>query len=232
MKTPFQLRVEHIAYFEGKQTIKLLHLSDIHVWFSNHKLSQIKAQIISNKPNLVVMTGDYFDFPYGAKLFKIFLAEIAQLQPVVFIRGNHEFVYGKKIADSLLDVRNCFCVENEIYTLALKSEYSINIAALKLAKEMQLRENQLNIGLLHNPEMLNQYDIKNVNLIFAGHLHGGQFIFGQTKSGCHFPASLLYKNCFDRKQIKNTTVLISKGLGDTFPLRYNCPREIIEITID
>jgi uncharacterized protein len=232
MNAPFQLRVEHIHYFQGKENLKLLHLSDIHVWFSRRKLNLIKAQIITNQPNLVVMTGDFFDFPYGAKLFKEFMAEIAKFQPIIFIRGNHDFIYGNKIADSLLNIPNCFCVENEVYTLGLKNGCSAKISALKLAKEIKREDNQLNIALLHNPEMLHQHDINNVDLIFAGHLHGGQFIFWRTKDGCHFPASLLYKNCFDRKQIENTTVLVSRGLGDTMPLRFNCPKEIIEVLIN
>ena len=231
MKPLFQIRSESFSFYKATEEIKILHLSDIHIWFSSKILNQIKAKILSIKPKLVLMTGDFFDFPYGAKLFKIFMKEIAQIQPVIFIRGNHEFFYGKNIANSLIGIPNCFCVENEVYTLNLKNGYSINVASLKIINRISRLPNQLNIGLLHNPETLGCNDTKNVDLILAGHLHGGQFILCQTKDGNHFPASLFYKNCFDRKSILNTTVLVSKGLGDTLPFRFNCPKEIIELTI-
>lgn len=85
---------------------------------------------------------------------------------------------------------------------------------------------------MHNPEKINDKELANIQVILAGHLHGGQFIFFKTKKKENFPGCLLYKHCSDRKQIHNTTIIVSKGLGDTFPFRLNCPKEMVKILIE
>jgi len=35
-----------------------------------------------------------------------------------------------------------------------------------------------------------------------------------------------------RWQLNNQTLIVSKGLGDTFPFRWNCPKEIVWIAIE
>ena len=70
-----------------------------------------------------------------------------------------------------------------------------------------------------------------IDLILAGHLHGGQFILFKTNKNGHFPGSLVYRYCTDRRQLKHTTLIVRKGLGDTFPFRLNCAKEVIRVQI-
>lgn len=225
------LREEVVDFFNGKEDLTMLHISDVHVWFSAGILEKLKALIYKTDPALVVFTGDYFDVPRGAYLFREFLFELSRSYKLVFIRGNHDFVYGARVADLLVGIPNCFCVESSVYSFISLKGYSYAITSWTQRHQLKKQRAGRNIALIHNPEKLQLKDPHSVDLILAGHLHGGQFILFKTANNEHFPGNLLYRHCTDRKQLNNTTLIVSKGLGDTFPFRLNCPREVVKIRI-
>jgi predicted MPP superfamily phosphohydrolase len=225
-------REDKINLFGGIENLSIFHISDIHLWFSTTILDKIETIITLNNPELIVLTGDYYDLPKGAYNFRKFLSKISLKVTVVFIKGNHDTFYGAKISNLLLNIPNCFFVENSLYKFKSKQGYNYNITSWKNRHKLPENKNEKNIVLIHNPEKINTKELSNIQLILAGHLHGGQFIFFKTKNGSNFPGCILYKHCADRKQIKGTTLIVSKGLGDTFPFRLNCPKEIINITIE
>jgi predicted MPP superfamily phosphohydrolase len=228
---PIQLREEYLDFYKGEEAITLLHLSDIHIWCSNKKLERLKALILKANPDLLIFTGDYFDIPRGARLFRDFLCELALKYTIVFIRGNHDFLYGSRIADLLLNIPNCYCVESSVYTFISKKGYVYHITSWDQRHCLQKRKGERNIVLIHNPEKLKKKEMAGIDLVLAGHLHGGQFILFKTPGNAHFPGSMLYKYCTDRTLVHNTIIIISKGLGDTFPLRLNCEKEVVKIQI-
>ncbi len=226
-----RIRDEKVQLFKGKENLGLLHISDIHVWFSGRILEGLKKIIFDVKPQLIILTGDYYDTPKGARLFKSFLSEIARSFRIVFIRGNHDLLWGKELFDPLLDIPNCVSVDDGLYSFVSETGNIYNIGSWEHRALFKDKGNEKNILLIHNPEKLNADELKYIDLILAGHLHGGQFIFF-TSNKSHYPGSLFYKHCSDRKQLNDTTLIVSKGIGDTFPIRLNCPREVVRITIE
>lgn len=223
-------REEKIQLFGGKEQLSLLHISDVHVWFSGRVLDDLKKISFELSPDLIILTGDYYDTPKGARLFKSFMTEIAGSFPIVFIKGNHDAIWGKKVFDQLLNIPNCFYVDENFYSFVSSKGNKYNIGGWKHRTLFENKRHEKNIVLLHNPEKLNELEFKHIDLVLAGHLHGGQFIL-YTADQSHYPGSLLYKYCTDRKQINGTTLIVSKGIGDTFPFRINCPKEVVRITI-
>jgi uncharacterized protein len=227
-----EIRRETVNLFEGKENFNILHLSDIHVWFSKSILYIIEAKIDELKPDIVVMTGDYYDLPIGARLFRQFMISVAKKYQIIFIKGNHDDIYGTKISNLLLEIPNTVHLENMKYAFKSSKGFQFNFSDWSQVSDLKITQNQKNIVLIHNPEKIIDSELDNIDLILAGHLHGGQFIFFKDRNLNLYPASFIYKNCCDRKQIFNTTLIVSKGIGDTFPFRYNCPKEIILITIN
>src|SRR5699024_9398429 len=68
------------------------------------------------------------------------------------------------------------------------------------------------------------------NLVLAGHLHGGQVV-GWQRHGSMFPGRWFARWNVLRHQQGLSALVVSRGLGDTFPMRYNCPREIVRIRL-
>jgi hypothetical protein len=226
------IRQEKINLYDGIENLSFFHISDIHLWYSKNILSKIENLIRLHNPDLLILTGDYYDLPKGAYNFKEFLVKISKTFKVVFIMGNHDKIYGTKISKLLLNIQNCFYVENTLFKFQSKQGKVYNITSWRNKHNLPNNKSETNIVLIHNPEKININELTNIQLILAGHLHGGQFIFFKTKANSNFPGCIFYKHCSDRKQIKNTSLIVSKGLGDTFPFRLNCPKEIVKINIE
>jgi predicted MPP superfamily phosphohydrolase len=225
-----RIRNEIVQLFNGQEQLSLLHISDIHVWFSRRILDDLKEIIFKTNPELIILTGDYYDTPKGAHLFKEFLSEVANSFRIFFISGNHDLLWGRKVFDLLSRIPNCFFVGEDLCSFVSKKGNKYNIGSWKHRSLFEEKSHEKNIVLIHNPEKLNIKELKYIDLILAGHLHGGQFIFF-TFNNSHYPGSFFYRHCADRKQFENTTLIVSRGIGDSFPLRFNCPREVVKITI-
>jgi predicted MPP superfamily phosphohydrolase len=87
----------------------------------------------------------------------------------------------------------------------------------------------LNILCLHQPITLKPRKHP-YQLVFAGHLHGSQFVFWQTPQGL-YPGRWFYT--WNRLQDwrDHCLYIISKGLGDTLPIRYNCKKDMIFVRV-
>jgi predicted MPP superfamily phosphohydrolase len=225
------VRTELVSLFVGEENSTILHLSDIHLWYSTKVLDFLLDWMGEHKPDIVMLTGDYYDVPRGAHNFSNFLLSASRHCPIVYILGNHDTIYGRKISGLLDGIPDCHCVEDDVFRYHSRSGRIHKVTSWKNRAKLGERNDGVNIILVHNPEKIREGELSNVDLILAGHLHGGQLIFYTTKTGSHFPGNLFFKHCADRKQIWNSTLIANRGLGDTFPIRWNCPKEIVLVKL-
>ncbi len=83
----------------------------------------------------------------------------------------------------------------------------------------------MRILLAHSPDQFKWAQANDVDLILAGHLHGGQVrlpvlgaILAPSRSGVRYAAGVFTSG--------NTVMHVSRGTGSLTPFRYNCPPEI------
>jgi hypothetical protein len=82
--------------------------------------------------------------------------------------------------------------------------------------------------LCHNPAVLPLAALRGIDLVVAGHTHGGQVDFPRLRSlarsrGMRVPLRL--RQGWD--QMGSTQIYISRGIGTiVVPLRWRCPAEI------
>ena len=109
-----------------------------------------------------------------------------------------------------------------------KKKKYINYMRNKLG---DIKENEFNILLAHDPENFKMYEKLNVDLIFSGHVHGGLVRFGKicllSPRRKFFP-----KYSYGKNILNKTTLITSSGLGNaTIPVRlFNRP-EIVEVIL-
>lgn len=86
------------------------------------------------------------------------------------------------------------------------------------------------LGITHSPDLLDDPRVAELDLVLAGHTHGGQIrlplvgaLYAPVKSPRRRAAGMLRES--------GTLMYVSRGIGEGIPIRINCPREIPLITL-
>ncbi len=228
------LRKETLSWHNNKEQLRILHLSDLHLKWTGRHVKAIENYISGLIPDIIVLTGDYYDTPRGGRLFCEFVERISQKSPVYWIRGNHDGWFGLTYINRLHHLKNTYCVDDYpcAFTSSAGFHYQIvSWAQHTAATEHILRDNERRIVLLHNPEDIIASRLEGCDLVLTGHLHGGQFVLHVCQDRSFFPGNILYRWCCDRREVGASTVIVSRGIGDTLPLRFRCPKEVVCLQI-
>lgn len=234
MNMDILLRRESLNLWGGIENMKIFHISDIHLKWNSKKLDFIYNSMMTHQPELVIFTGDYYDIPSGLKLFVDFVRMISANFKCVFICGNHEnwFWSKERLVKKLKAIPNVVNVESVDFNYISKKGFNYLITSNFHRINFGATVEKKSIALIHNPENIVETNVAGIDLILAGHLHGGQFIFRKHSDHSCFPGNMIYRYCVDRVKIGGATLIVSKGIGDTLPFRYNCPKEIVLIEIE
>ena len=216
--------------------IRVAFLTDFHLKKRDYKrLDKIVQKTNSQNPNLILLGGDFANGHSGSNTMNpSIIAQKLNLltAPTYSVLGNHDWwTDGNGISKALED-NGIKVLENESVRIIVKNRYIDIIGLADLTTKNVdiansfIRTNTPRLVISHNPDVY--YDIINrVNMIFAGHTHGGQFIlpfmrplFVPSKYGAKFASGLITP--------EKNQMIISKGLGTSvLPLRLNCKPEII-----
>ena len=210
------------------QAIKIVHVPDIHLGSQRgaEYLNKILAVIEEQKPALVLYNGDMVDSNIALKpeLFSLFESVRAEQY---FTIGNHEYYLDtdkslRLIADSGIRILRSEMIETHgiqligmEYMNADKETYDAHaVNTLTLQEELPRIErdsSKPSVLVHHSPVGMRYAAEGNIDLMLAGHTHGGQF----------FPGTALVKYRFPmhsgRHQIDGTTLLVSQGAGTFGP---------------
>lgn len=236
--------------FDG---LKIVQISDFHNTTLGNNNDILIDDIKKEKPDIIIITGDYID-SYHTKLdISEHLAKrLTEISPVYYATGNHESripqefekltEYFKKIGVHIL--RNDECIiqrGNEKIRIAgiddpdftgpkreieeYSNEVLTNINSI-------MKDNTYTVLLSHRPEIFDIYCKSNVNLVFSGHAHGGQFRFPLI-GAIYAPGQGLFpKYTQGVHQKDNTSMVVSRGLGQSsIPFRINNSPELVVVTL-
>ncbi len=210
-----------------KINFSILFLSDLHF---NKNSGPTAARLVDAinelNPTLILLGGDYADTRAGLAHLGNLLTAMVGRKNVIAIAGNHDRFFGVEKIKALMMAHNVNWMDGSPVALTIDSQ-PVLVSGAPLPAHTG--NPALAILLLHQPISLANI-IPHYQLAFAGHLHGCQFVFRETPDGL-YPGKLFYKNNFLKKQAGGCTYLISKGLGDTLPVRYNCKKDIIFVEV-
>lgn len=218
---------ERVYDWPAGKGFTILYLSDLHL---NKHSADLVLKLIDAmdrlQPAIILLGGDYVDSEKGYSHFKTLLAALSKHKHVLAVAGNHDHMFGidkiKKV------ITGCGIVWIE------RSSFIIDLDGSKIQVDGNIFSQEINnadfsIACMHKPVDMAPYKA-NYNLAFAGHLHGCQFVLWQ-KGNALYPGRIFYKWNVLEKQLCNCLYLISRGLGDTLPVRLNCEKEILMVTV-
>ncbi len=169
-------------------------------------------------------------------LRKIFLTEVEKYGIILLdtdtieIKRNNSSVFINGICDY-----TSFATKYDLLQKAI--DKNLDCGELKLLKDSfkeklndfaKNKPDGFNILLSHRPEMFECYAENNYDLVFCGHAHGGQFRIPPF-GGIYSPGQgFLPKYSEGAHKIKDTTMIVSRGLGNSsFPIRINNRPQVI-----
>lgn len=230
------------------EDLKIMHLSDFHCRSFTRREEKLIGVILKENPDFIFFTGDFTEGEKWIPVCRKIISEIFQKNKNFFgVFGNHDHLTGLSISrlKESFEKEGIKILVNESKKITIKNSsfYLVGVddpwlgyddlgAALK-----NVPKESFKILLAHSPNIFLKEKAKikenKINLILAGHTHGGgqiniPFLTNLLISlwlGGKYTAGLFEEN--------GIFIYVNRGLG-TFhllPLRFNCPPEVTLISL-
>lgn len=225
-------------------TFSIVQISDLH----NARFGKNNRKLVNSiehiGPDIIVITGDIIDSNHTSIDTAVdFVSEMTRKYPVYYVTGNHEYWLGEEEQKRLFaGIRDAGAIilnnekvsidtDNDSITLIGLDDNSLNDATLHSIMKT-CDKNQLTIVLAHEPQYINKYCDAGADLVLTGHAHGGQMVLPFIGPLIAPDQGLFPKYTTGQYQKQNTTMFVSRGLGNSvIPVRlFNYP-EIVSIEI-
>lgn len=221
----FEVRKETCSA-DCNDSFSVLYLSDLHLnKFSEPIAARITAALSELNPDIILFGGDYVDSKGGLVYLHQLLRAIPEHSRVFAIAGNHDKHFGLQEIESAFRNNRVEWLEGSSANVRIGS----TVVQIDGQESREESSSDFSILLLHEPVNPETFKHK-YNLALAGHLHGCQFVFWKNDKGL-YPGKFFYQWNISRAQLNGCTFIVSKGLGDTLPIRYNCRRDMLYIEV-
>ena len=240
------------AAFSGFGIAQVSDLHNAEFGENNAKLLKLLSE---SKPDIIVITGDFIDASHTDVGIALgFAQESVKIAPTYFVTGNHEASNPQyDTLKSGLEAAGVIVLEDEAVSLerngesialmgladpdfTVKGDMFGEVPAMVSTKLENLNDGEgggYTILLSHRPELFETYVGSGIDLVFAGHAHGGQFrlpfiggvvapnqgLFPEYDAGLYTDGS--------------TNMVVSRGIGNSIiPLRFNNRPEIVLVELN
>jgi len=231
---------------------KIVQISDLHNKMFGEDQSKLLSQVDSLSPDIIIVTGDLIDRRgFDLDIAMYFINGAVDIAPTYYVSGNHEAWSGEysQITDRLMEAGIYIMDDTALELLKgsstiqilglsdpdfLTSDYMDGTKTSKLEEQLKQwsRNDKFKILLSHRPELFDLYRENNIDLIFSGHAHGGQFRIPLVGGLVAPDQGLLPQYTSGSYSNESSTMFISRGLGNSIiPIRiFNRP-EIVAVTL-
>ena len=239
------------AAFSG---FRIVQVSDLHNAEFGDGNAELLKLLSESKPDIIVITGDLIDASHTDVGIALgFMQESVRIAPIYYATGNHEAAcsqYGN--LKSGLEAAGVIVLEDEAVSLERNGE-TITLLGLddpdftvmgdmfcevpamvgtKL-RNLDNGEGGYTILLSHRPELFETYVNCGIDLVFAGHAHGGQFRLPFIGGVIAPNQGLFPKYDAGLYTDSGTNMVVSRGIGNSIiPLRFNNRPEIVLVELN
>lgn len=223
--------------------LTIAHLSDLHFCgrVDRSFFDRVIERMNEWQPDLIAVTGDLFDDRACFDWIDSTLARLRAKHGVYYILGNHDRYLGntaalreRLTAAGLIDVggkwRPIDVCGRRIILAGNELPWLEPAAALDTCPPRDERGEPLRILLSHSPDQWDWARRHDVDLMLAGHCHGGQVrlpligpLLVPSRLPVRYSAGLFYR--------QPTLLHVTRGLSAKTPLRVNCPPELSLLTL-
>lgn len=221
---------------DGQNKLKVVQFTDTHLgeYYDLKDLERAVKKINEENADIVVFTGDLID--NAAKYEEItkisdVLSKVEANLGKYAVYGNHDYGGGaERYYEDIMKESGFQVLKNNSTTIQVH-EKTINILGgdegmlgwhhAELTTE-GIEEEDLNLLLLHEPDLIDEYTNYPIDLALSGHSHGGQVslpFYGPLVKN-HLSEKYT-KGLYTMNNSRETKLYVSSGLGNTkVPFRF------------
>ena len=252
MVSTISISSSHIpAAFSG---FRIAQVSDLHNSEFGKNNTELLKLLSESRPDIIAITGDLIDANHTDVGIALgFAQESVRIATTYYVTGNHEAASPQY--DTLkagLEEAGVIVLEDEAVSLerngetitlfgvgdpdfTVKGDMFGETAAMVSTKLKNLDDGEggYTILLSHRPELFETYVDCGIDLVFAGHAHGGQFRLPFI-SGLVAPNQGLFPQ-YDAGLYTDgsTSMVVSRGIGNSIiPFRFNNRPEIVLVELN
>lgn len=245
--------VENARIPKGFDGYKIVQISDLHCKNFGKNQTPLIELIRRQEPDVIVITGDFYDEKHKMKPCEDLLKGIGELSPVYYVTGNHEYyTSNRKEWFDVLEKHGVHILQNETISLS-EGQDNITLAGVNDPKSQQVsrgnisgeeqymdqilsqlgrEEDQYTVLLSHRPELMDCYERYGADLVLSGHAHGGQIRLPLIGPIIAPEQGFFPKRSSGRFEQGGTTMIVSAGLGTSLiDQRLFCPSQIVCVAL-
>ena len=250
----FHLTVSDYVYENAKiddnlDGFRIVQISDLHNTLFGISNSKLVSRVVELNPDIIVITGDIIDSSHTDMTTAInFVRDMTSIADVYYVTGNHEFWISDEERQFLLDeMAKCGAIiaDNGSITIEYNgSSFALfglgdnnlcNDTLSTLIDEYNaenMTDDYFSVLLAHEPQYISRYARCGMDLVLAGHAHGGQIVvpfIGPLYAPDQGFSPEYVSGRYDEGM---TTMYVSRGLGNSvIPVRIFNDPEIVCIDL-
>jgi len=211
-----QIQIKSSKLPRGSNPVRVVHISDLHSDPKPRLEERLPQAIATERPDLIVFTGDSINSPEGLPIFRECLTRLAKIAPTFVVKGNWDAWYWNRL--NLFEGTGVHELNGDSFQLQING-LPIGLAGVGVENERQMDEaissippNAFKIFLYHYPDLIKEAASQKVDLYLAGHTHGGQValpFYGAlitfSKYGKRYEAGLYREG--------DTWLYVNRGIG-------------------
>jgi predicted MPP superfamily phosphohydrolase len=224
------LQVNRITLNEDENSLTVIFISDLHInsLLPEKYFTKVVNKIVQFKPDIVFLGGDYVDADTENITESIKLLVPLQQFPVFAVIGNHDNWISRTSITKELEDLGFIVLDNSYKKIEVKNRILLVSGIADLYTDNISLEAALNgidpanlcILISHSPEPYEQIkDDSRVDLMLAGHSHGGQV----TAFGIWAPILPLNNRSYWRGHYDSEInhLIVTNGIGVyKYPIRF------------
>ena len=217
--------------------LTIVHLSDLHFTGRVGKSYFRHAVRLSNElqPDLVVITGDLVDRVRCMDWIPELLGALEARCGRYVVLGNHDRTVGEELVRSAVRKSGLIDLGGRWMEVTVRDQRVVlagnELPWLGPAADLSgAPTGPLRIALAHTPDQLPWAQANHVDLLLAGHTHGGQIclpwigpILTPSRWGVRYSWGTFH--------VPPTIMNVTRGVSGVYPLRVNCPPEIVKLVL-
>ena len=218
----------------------LAHVSDLHVglWSTDAFLDNVVRSTNALDADVILFTGDLIDISTTQLPRAIAVMRRLRARHGLYLtEGNHDLIENPAVFHQAMLESGLKFLRDQTATITHNGQAVQllgapwtrgNAGASSLQTLMQQRDaNAFPILMAHHPHLFDVAEQCGLPLTLSGHTHGGQFALTREVN----VGKMMYRYVSGLYQKGASTLFVSNGTGNWFPLRINAPAEIVQITL-